>query len=346
MNHLEFLCGSGPKEMNKDLEKEKRFIREERALKDFQQNSLLIRPMAKPSWFNAHALYRSSSLENGHPETCTLYLDIDLRDKILTADFEMEGLSTYCLSMTVLCQILPGKKIEEAYSLGMDDIFLFIEREAGLRVPLHRNEFPLIPLPLLLLQKSLEEFQGIPPTHAKLWQQKEEDLLCRCFGIYGEQVRTFLKNNPFAELKDVTLNLRAGGGCAQCTRDIQKIVMDKKYRPSSLLTLRTAKGYPQSEPYKVEHQPRRVGKTTLTPVQFALQAQPIIDRWVLENHPHLSHLKIDLMKIEDATLFLRVKTGGEKQGYPDHLQNLENWEELRDFLRGLFGSDLLLTNFN
>ena len=60
----------------------------------------------------------------------------------------------------------------------------------------------------------------IPAHHEKLGFKKE-NLICRCFGVYVEQLEELVREKPNSDLKDVTNELNAGGGCATCRNDIK-----------------------------------------------------------------------------------------------------------------------------
>lgn len=249
-------------------------------------------------------------------------LDIDSQDRLVDFRFKGTQFSQYAPYLSVMAQILPGKTIEEILSLGTEIFHRFNEGE------------PLVFAPLLVLQKSLEDYLGLPPPFCEQKGQKDSDLVCRCFGVYGDEIQSLLKQNPEFQLKDITKILKAGGGCTSCRPQIQQIQqilqIPKVPFPNSEKT----------ESFKGPIPPPRSTKNYvagLTPVQFAIKIQPMIDAWMITElrgeDPAQGKLQLKLMKIQEGVLIF--------QGRMDPGKKI--WERFTQFLRGFFGEDLLFS---
>ena len=132
----------------------------------------------------------------------TLYLNIDSHNIIEGFFFTGPAESPWIPVFSELCHLCEGQRLTEDF-LG----------HIPLSSPVtHWN------LPLWLLRQASREFFQIIPPHNQLVQERAEDLICRCFGVYLPQIL------PFNSLKEVTNETRAGGGCTRCRHHIEAIL--------------------------------------------------------------------------------------------------------------------------
>ena len=74
---------------------------------------------------------------------------------------------------------------------------------------------------LFLLQESLREYKNpYRQTNDK------PHLICRCFNVSQGEIEKALKEQGYRNIHQVTLHLRAGGGCTRCLSDIKKLMME------------------------------------------------------------------------------------------------------------------------
>lgn len=130
-----------------------------------------------------------------------LFIDIDKKEKIKDMGFQGESISNEVINTWVSNSI--GKSINE------------------LEAAVFENSF--IAWGTLLKRKILEEFKGISPSMSEL---KKSQLICRCFGVFEEDIKNVFMDNPDAGLRELTDINRAGGGCSTCVGDLRRIQKD------------------------------------------------------------------------------------------------------------------------
>lgn len=85
----------------------------------------------------------------------------------------------------------------------------------------HKND-NFIAITEIILACVRSEWNGIPVP----WNQQKgkdlEKLVCRCFGVYLDEIVNYFEENPLNSLLDLTNSLKAGGGCTSCLFDIEK----------------------------------------------------------------------------------------------------------------------------
>lgn len=87
-----------------------------------------------------------------------------------------------------------------------------------------------LPLPSYLLGRLIQEYIGIHPTHCEAKDISSDSLICRCFGVYRDEVLSFLKNRPEAKLVDVNGELLAGSGCTNCMEDLEDLIKNDRLK--------------------------------------------------------------------------------------------------------------------
>jgi NifU-like protein len=63
-------------------------------------------------------------------------------------------------------------------------------------------------------------YRGQPSSR----EQIEGQLVCECFGVSDEQIRTVVMENNLSTVEQVTHYTKAGGGCGQCREKIESII--------------------------------------------------------------------------------------------------------------------------
>lgn len=147
----------------------------------------------------------------------SLYLDFDKRDRLKGLFYEGEG--ALLESFESLAKAAVGKNFEELQKLKLDLIpsKLFFN------------------LPLYLLKRSLDTYRGKPPALFELKNEPESELLCRCFGIYKNELLEKLDENPEFGKKELTNATKAGAGCTSCLVNFQEVFADFKSRQARKL---------------------------------------------------------------------------------------------------------------
>lgn len=99
--------------------------------------------------------------------------------------------------------------------------------------PTCKNSF--FDLPNFLLKEALEIYRGKVPALNELKKSLDDELICRCFGIYKNELLEVLDGNPEYQEKDLTNATRAGAGCSTCLSDFQELFSEARVRQAKKL---------------------------------------------------------------------------------------------------------------
>jgi bacterioferritin-associated ferredoxin len=146
-----------------------------------------------------------------------LYLDFDKKDRLKGLFYQGEG--ALLESFESLAKAAEGKNFEELQSLKLD------------LTPSNR----FFNLPLYLLKRALDSYRGKAPALYELKNEPESELLCRCFGIYKEELLETLDKNPEFGRKELTNSTKAGAGCTTCLVSFQEVFAESKSRQARKL---------------------------------------------------------------------------------------------------------------
>lgn len=147
----------------------------------------------------------------------SLYLDFDKRDRLKGLFYEGEG--KLLNSFESLAKASEGKNFQELQSLQIE----LSEPKSFFNIPLY------------LLKRALDSYRGKAPALFKLKNEPEEELICRCFGIYKEELLDSLEENPEFGKKELTNATKAGAGCTSCLVNFQEVFAEFKSRQARKL---------------------------------------------------------------------------------------------------------------
>jgi NifU-like protein len=143
-----------------------------------------------------------------------LYLKIDPdTDKILDARFKTFGCGSAIASSSALTEMIKGKTVEEALKITNQDIAEYLgglPQEKMHCSVMGRDAFAA----------AVACYRGEPTPSGQL----EGQLVCECFGVSDEQIRTVVMENNLSTVEQVTHYTKAGGGCGQCREKIEAII--------------------------------------------------------------------------------------------------------------------------
>lgn len=181
----------------------------------------------------------------------SLYLDIDSNGTILSVHYQSPENDFYNNPLfEVLARMCEGLPIAEAYLISNLDLLDFLEEQTTSQRgelwdiylqmidSLLPFKLPLVSIPILLLHNALAEFRGRELTFREHWlsvpnnkalkylslTKKSNSLICRCFGLFYSDIASLLVENKNLQLKDVTDQTMAGGGCASCVDQIEEAI--------------------------------------------------------------------------------------------------------------------------
>ena len=151
------------------------------------------------------------SLACGDALRLTFKLDEDKR--IGDAKFKTFGCASAIASSSALTEMIKGKTLEEAEKITNQDIADFL---GGL--PEEKMHCSVMGKEALDAAIAYYRGESVEADH--------EDIVCKCFGITGEEIRQIVRLNGLKTVEQVTHYTKAGGGCSTCHPEIQEILRE------------------------------------------------------------------------------------------------------------------------
>jgi len=142
-----------------------------------------------------------------------LTLKIDKKtNKIMDAKFQTFGCASAIASSSALTELIKGKTIDEALKVTNKDIAKYL---GGLP----REKMHCSVMGREALEAAIANYRGI-----KLPEPEEGEIVCKCFGVTDKKIKRAIIENNLKSVEDVTNFTKAGGGCSECTPEIEKIL--------------------------------------------------------------------------------------------------------------------------
>ncbi|MCY4523331.1 MAG: (2Fe-2S)-binding protein [Halobacteriovoraceae bacterium] len=148
---------------------------------------------------------------------------------------------------------------------------------------------PVINLPFMLFRKALLDYRGHPECHASILGKKNEQLICRCFGVYNKSIEELIWQKQIFSLKDITNQLKAGGGCTRCLPNIEQMLIP----------------------------------ATLSPVKLALKLEKIKENWPKEIQRE--NIQVDIMEVDKNKISISINPEKDAGYLLKSLQNYLNF---------------------
>ena len=151
-----------------------------------------------------------------------LTFKLDEEGKIKEAMFKTFGCASAIASSSALTEMIKGKTLEEAEKITNQDIADYLGGlpEEKMHCSVMGKE---------ALDAAIAYYRGETPS------EDPEDVVCKCFGISGEEIREVVKLNGLKTVEQVTHYTKAGGGCSTCHPEIQEILRRLKARGLGVL---------------------------------------------------------------------------------------------------------------
>ncbi|MFZ4714186.1 MAG: (2Fe-2S)-binding protein [Bacteriovoracaceae bacterium] len=186
--------------------------------KTFQEHFHHPENSGKPSFFQSKIEYSEKNLK------VTAFLDVNQKEKIEQFKYVYEGTPTFLPYLSALGEIVRGMSLEIARTLSSEDFKSYFEKDTEYQNLEAEGATPWCNLAIVILSKLIEDYEGtFVTTTAHMKGQKEDDLLCRCFGIYQSELKNLLIENRHFEIQDLTAKTKAGAGCRSCIVDIDEL---------------------------------------------------------------------------------------------------------------------------
>ena len=94
-----------------------------------------------------------------------------------------------------------------------------LELSEALKLPWKGDSY--MPIPHWALNQAFQNWLGDIPC----WEDRGENLLCRCFGVSIEDIKALTQSLHTPTLKDVANHLRASAGCTTCKEDLRRLLI-------------------------------------------------------------------------------------------------------------------------
>ncbi|MCB9061074.1 MAG: (2Fe-2S)-binding protein [Halobacteriovoraceae bacterium] len=123
------------------------------------------------------------------------------------------------------CQFCLKKSIAETLRFDFSTLYLEQICQDFEFIDLYEEgNLPFLFLPSFLMKKIHFKLNGEETNLCDLEGQSSNSLICRCFGVFRDQIEEKINSGEVKNTKDVTDLLLAGGGCSSCVEDIEEII--------------------------------------------------------------------------------------------------------------------------
>jgi len=162
---------------------------------------------------NPDAVGDVGSIVCGDALRLTMKIDKET-NRIIDAKFQTFGCASAIASSSALTELIKGKTVDEALQVTNQDIADFL---GGLP----KEKMHCSVLGKEALEAAIANYRGI-----EIPVEEEGRLVCKCFNVTEEKIRKVAMENQLTTVDEITDYTKAGGGCGECTEEIEKILRD------------------------------------------------------------------------------------------------------------------------
>lgn len=117
-------------------------------------------------------------------------------------------------------QLIKGKEIHRVLGLSWKDFRPMNDSQRS-------EDLPFFNMAILLLNDAIGNYRGIIPSVATVKQLSPDDLLCCCFGVYGQEARDYYSSITHeiteSDFLKFTCTTKAGIGCGSCAQEFKRV---------------------------------------------------------------------------------------------------------------------------
>jgi NifU-like protein len=143
----------------------------------------------------------------------TLKIDKET-NKIADAKFQTFGCASAIASSSALTELIKGKTVDEALRISNQDIADFL---GGLP----KEKMHCSVMGREALEAAIANYRGTPVP-----VEEEGKVVCKCFSVTEEKIRKVAIENHLTTVEEITDYTKAGGGCGECSDDIEALLRD------------------------------------------------------------------------------------------------------------------------
>lgn len=161
---------------------------------------------SKIIFYNAKA-----ELKIGDEVHFSIFLDIDKNNKVISIDSEVKSSQEWIDSFLYFETKAQGKFVNEILAINWAKE---IEEASQFR--------SIVFYPVFLFSKAFNDFLGVPIS-CEVSKQNHQDLVCRCFGIYQNQLVEQARKEGISDLNHFLRSTMASQGCGSCSNEVRAI---------------------------------------------------------------------------------------------------------------------------
>ena len=144
---------------------------------------------------------------------------IDGRDRIQEIGYKIDKDSPDLPLYEALAQLVHNCFIYNINAIGWEEFDQFFQDDQDYINYRENPKRPLITTSLQLFYQALRKFEGNIPPLAQV-----SPLVCRCFGVFQQDIIDHIHAHPNCDLKTLTGDILAGGGCTRCMDDLDEYI--------------------------------------------------------------------------------------------------------------------------
>lgn len=163
----------------------------------------------------------------------------------------------------------------------------------------HSLKTSLFNLPVSLLDNALATYNGSTLGHCDVSLNLSSNLVCRCFGVYSNQIEDFVRDNEKADLVAIASEFKASVGCGSCSSSVIEII--NKAKSKKVLSLEIDSNKLDDE---FDSNGNRVLPLGLNPSEFVLKIHSMLGIWKKEQE--LDKVTIEIVSIKGHTIDFKV----------------------------------------